>query len=154
MEVLNTIASAMITLNIEMIKDITTWGMRASKVTCSINEWIDPQSLLLLMAIGCSLIVASLMYMENSIKCKIGLEHCSISRGYSINNSWFICTKVALYKFVETSDCSKASQSEFIEIGVFLGEQRLSWPFTKEIMQRIICHSDVAGFKILALPLD
>jgi hypothetical protein len=119
MEVFNTTVSAMITLNIEMIKDITTCGMSASKVTCSIDEWIDPQSLLLLMAIGCSLIVASLMYMENSIKCKIGLEHCSISRGYSINNSWFICIKVALDKFVETSDCSKASQSEFIDMGFF-----------------------------------
>jgi hypothetical protein len=43
MEVLNTIVSAMITLNIEMIKDITTWAMSASKVTCSIDEWIDPQ---------------------------------------------------------------------------------------------------------------
>jgi hypothetical protein len=87
MKVLKTIVVAMITLNIEMITDVTTWRMSASKVTCSIDEWIYPQSLLLLMAIGCSLIVASLMYMENSIKCKIGLEHCSISRGYSINNS-------------------------------------------------------------------
>lgn len=93
--------------------------------------------------------------MENSIKCKIGLEHCSISRGYSINNSWFICIKVALDKFVETSDCSEASQSEFIDMGSVLGEQQqISLPFTKEIMQCIICHGDVAGFKILALPLD
>jgi hypothetical protein len=95
------------------------------------------------------------MYMENSIKCKIGLEHYSISKGYSINNSWFICIKVALDKFVETSDCSEASQLEFIDMGFFLGEQQpISWPFTKHIMQCILCHSDIAGFKILALPLD
>jgi hypothetical protein len=46
MKVLNTTVGAMITLNIEMIEDITTWGMSASKVTCSMEEWMDPQSLL------------------------------------------------------------------------------------------------------------
>jgi hypothetical protein len=40
-------------------------------------------------------------------------------------------------------------------MGLVLGEQQqISLPFTKEIMQCIICHGDVAGFKILALPLD
>jgi hypothetical protein len=32
---------------IEMIEDITTWGMSALKMTCGIiDEWMDPQSLL------------------------------------------------------------------------------------------------------------
>jgi hypothetical protein len=46
MKVLKTIVVAMITLNIEMITDVTTLRMSASKVTCSIDEWIYPQSLL------------------------------------------------------------------------------------------------------------
>jgi hypothetical protein len=46
MKVLNTTVGAMITLNIEMIEDIITWGMSASKMTRSIDEGMDPQSLL------------------------------------------------------------------------------------------------------------
>jgi hypothetical protein len=46
MKVLNTTVGAMITLNIEMIEDIIMWGMSASKMTRSIDEGMDPQSLL------------------------------------------------------------------------------------------------------------